>query len=228
LNCKKCHAQSLGNKGHRHGRRYYTTVPGKIKPLLIKIKDVGIPTKVTTAWLKSIGFTSSNDSGLIGVLKLARLIDDKGVPTTNWQKYRGPKGGHVLAQGIQAGYPDLFAVYPDAHARPNSDLENVFNTNTSAGKQVIQKAIGTFKNLVAEADFSEIDRLSDKDKQEFRTELNDIHSPANEIKPTKAGSMKGSSPSLHIDVQIHISSDATADKIDQIFASMSKHLYSPT
>lgn len=32
-------------------------------------------------------------------------------------------------------------------------------------------------------------------------------------------------PSLHIDVQIHISADASAEQIDQVFASMAKHLY---
>ena len=32
-------------------------------------------------------------------------------------------------------------------------------------------------------------------------------------------------PELHIDVQIHIDSSASAEQIDQIFASMAKHLY---
>lgn len=32
-------------------------------------------------------------------------------------------------------------------------------------------------------------------------------------------------PSLHIDVQVHIDSSATPEQIDQIFASMAKHLY---
>ena len=32
-------------------------------------------------------------------------------------------------------------------------------------------------------------------------------------------------PELHIDIQIHISPDADASQIDQIFASMAKHLY---
>ena len=32
-------------------------------------------------------------------------------------------------------------------------------------------------------------------------------------------------PSVHIDVQIHIDASATAEQIDQIFASMAKHLY---
>lgn len=32
-------------------------------------------------------------------------------------------------------------------------------------------------------------------------------------------------PSVHIDIQVHISPDAGADQIDQIFSSMAKHLY---
>jgi len=32
-------------------------------------------------------------------------------------------------------------------------------------------------------------------------------------------------PSLHIDIQIHIDANATPEQIDQIFASMAKHLY---
>lgn len=35
-------------------------------------------------------------------------------------------------------------------------------------------------------------------------------------------------PSVHIDVQIHISPDATASQIDQIFESIAKHLYQPS
>ena len=34
-----------------------------------------------------------------------------------------------------------------------------------------------------------------------------------------------SGPTLHIDIQIHIDSSASADQIDQIFASMARHLY---
>lgn len=33
-------------------------------------------------------------------------------------------------------------------------------------------------------------------------------------------------PTVHIDVQIHLPAAATAEQIDQIFASMAKHLYS--
>lgn len=42
------------------------------------------------------------------------------------------------------------------------------------------------------------------------------------IMPTVAASP---TPSVHIDLQIHISPDASPDQIDSIFASMAKHLY---
>jgi hypothetical protein len=32
-------------------------------------------------------------------------------------------------------------------------------------------------------------------------------------------------PALHIDIQVHISPEASPDQIDKIFASMAKHLY---
>lgn len=201
----------------------YTTVPGKIGPLLAKIREVGVPPKVTIAWLKTIGFTSSNDSSLIGALKLAQLIGENGNPTPNWQKFRGPKGKEVLAQGIMEGYSALYAVYPDAHARPNDDLENVFSTSSKAGKQAIAKAVATFKKLVAEADFSDL--VLNGGTEELHIETNELHAPLSKHKPTKATASNGGNPSLHIDVQIHISSEASAEQIDQIFASMSKHLY---
>jgi hypothetical protein len=198
----------------------YTTVAGKIKPLLDKIKTVGVPSKVTNAWLKTIGFTSSNDGSLIGVLKVAQLIDGSQVPTTLWQKFRGSEGPTALAEGIRAGYAELYGVYPDAHERPNNDLENVFSQSSKAGKQAISKAVATFKNLAKEADFSKSSPAVPAEAQHFETTT--LHAPVEGQAPRKA---RGPAPNLHIDVQVHISADASVEQIDQIFASMAKHLY---
>lgn len=43
---------------------------------------------------------------------------------------------------------------------------------------------------------------------------------------TVAAIAAATEPSVHIDIQIHIDSNATPDQIDQIFASMARHLYS--
>lgn len=197
----------------------YTTVPGNVGTLLGKIRTVGIPPKVTNAWLKTIGFTSSNDGSLIGVLKYIGFIDASGVPTPRWTQYRGAKHKETLGQAIREGYADLYAVYPDAHEQSNTDLENVFSTSTKGGKQVISKIVSTFRGLADQATFS------DKGGEDLELESEVLHTPvAKGPSATKSGG-KGGVPSLHIDLQIHISPESSADQIDQIFASMAKHLY---
>lgn len=198
----------------------YTTVPGKIPALLSKIKDVGIPPKVTQAWLKTIGFTSSNDGSLVGVLRVAGLIDQSGVPTERWSRFRGPRGKAALGEGIMQGYSNLYSVYSDAHQRANIDLEHVFGSSTKAGKQAIQKAVSTFKKLVEEAEFGE-----PAEDAQTATDSPILHAPVSDRVSASQAASNSNNPSLHIDVQVHISADASPDQIDQIFASMAKHLY---
>lgn len=196
----------------------YTTVPGKIKPLLGKIREVGVPQKVTAQWLKSIGFTSSNDATLIGILKYIGLTDSSGVPTSKWTQYRGAGYKKVLGDAVRGGYAELFAVYPDANQRSQQDLEHVFSTSSAGGRQVISKTVGTFKALADQGEFSAVSEQTD-----LHMSSGPLHTPA--AKPAAAPEFRAPGPALHIDVQIHISPEASADQIDQIFASMAKHLY---
>lgn len=199
----------------------YTTVTGKIKQLLEKVRTVGIPPKVNLAWLKAIGFTSSNDKTLPGVLKFIGFIDQSGIPTATWTAYRGARHRAVLGEAIRKGYADLFALYPDANTRSNTDLTHVFSTSSSAGAQVVSKTVATFKALVDEADFS-----ASGESAETTMLAGPLHVPAAPAAPAapKAPTSQ-SGPEVHIDIQIHISPESTAEQIDKIFESMAKHLY---
>lgn len=199
----------------------YTTVPGKIPTLLQKIRDVGVPTKTSTQWLKTIGFTSSNDASLIGVLRQVGLIDASSVPTPIWTQYRSNRHKTILGKAIRDGYAELFAVYADAQSRPNAELEDVFSTSSSAGKQTIGKTVSTFRSLVENADFGDQDSQTAVD-----TDANPLHNPIGA--PANASSSPPSTqrlPAVHIDIQIHIAPEASTQQIDDIFRSMSKHLY---
>lgn len=197
----------------------YTTVPGKIKPLLDKIRQIGVPKKAGVQWLKTIGFTSSNDTTLLGILKTVELVDPSGVPTASWAQFRGAHHRKVLGEAIRTGYTELFAVYPDAWQRSNTELEHVFSTSSSAGKQVIAKTVGTFKALCECAEFDEQTML---DMPSGPVQIPAASQPAAQVKPNLSAKH---SPSVHIDIQIHISPEAASDQIDQIFRSMAKHLY---
>jgi hypothetical protein len=110
------------------GEFTYTTVPGKIKPLLDKLRQVGTPPKATAQWLKTIGFTSSNDSTLLGVLKTIGLIDSSGVPTGRWSNYRGANHKKVLAEAIRGGLwrDDLDASGPTINLRRDRSVWIMF------------------------------------------------------------------------------------------------------
>lgn len=200
----------------------YTTVTGKIKEILTKVRTTGRPTKLTVAHLKTLGFTSSNDSTLIGVLKFIGFIDASNIPTSVWNEYRGAHHKTVLAKAIRVGYADLFAVYPDANTRSNSELSHVFSTSSSAGSQVINKTVATFKALVEEADFS-----AESEPTETTLRSGPLHEPAAAAARPLTPTSHSTNPEVHIDIQIHISPDSSHEQIEKIFESMAKHLYGP-
>jgi hypothetical protein len=193
----------------------YTTVPGKIKPLLSKIREAGIPSNATSPWLKTLGFKSSNDRSLLNILKYIGFLDGS-VPTKNWKDYRGKYHGQVLANAIREGYSELYSVYSDAHTRSPDDLEHVFGTASTAGKQVIDKTVRTFRSLCEAADFSESGIPTPSSAPAADQDLVQ--------QPPPIPNRDQSQLSLHIDIQVHISPDSSTAQIDQIFESMAKHL----
>lgn len=202
----------------------YTPVTGKLKTLLQKVRTTGIPPKLSVAHLKTLGFTSSNDTSMINVLRFIGLIDASSIPTPLWSEYRGQRHRAVLGRAIKQGYADLFALYPEANTASVSDLTHVFSTSSTAGEQVIKQTVQTFKSLVEEADFSVEDQAGAN-----VLSTGPLHTPAApSMAPGLPAQGSGSSPrhpAVHIDIQIHISPESTPDQIDKIFESMAKHLY---
>jgi len=182
-----------------------------------KIREVGVPSKAGPQWLKTVGFKSSNDPSLLTVLRFIGFVDTGSVPTEVWRNYRGAQHGQVLANAIRAGYTELFSVYPDANTRSASDIEHVVSTTSSAGKQAVGKTVRTFQNLCAVADFTATGAAGPTPPAPTP--------PSTALGQPGAPAGGGTVPSLHIDIQVHISPEATADQIDKIFESMSKHLY---
>lgn len=157
------------------------------------------------------------------VLQQIQFVNESNTPTDRWTNFRGANYRQVLANAIMDGYAELFNTYPDAYARSNEELESFFSTKSTAGKQVISKTVSTFKALCELADFSSLANSAPVSFGNTRK--------ANEILATPLQQDQSGqeslpfSPKLHIDIQIHISPDATPQQIEQIFESMAKHIY---
>jgi hypothetical protein len=194
----------------------YTTVPGKISDLFTKIKQTGIPSKVSNQWLKSLGFTSSNDGSLLTILKAVGFADSDST-TDLWKQYRGQDGNQVLAKGIHEGYAELFLTYPHAYDCSKEDLQHFFSTHSSAGKQAISKTISTFQELCKLADFSTSspeDEAIEKDQY---------------TKPSDADVREMKSPrgfAININIQLTLPETTDEKVYEALFLSMKRHLLS--
>ena len=200
----------------------YTTVPGKVAALLEKMKSVGVPPKATNDWLKSIGFTSSNDRSLLAVLKQIGLIDASGQPTKRWRDFRGTGGKQALADAIRTGYSELFATYSDADSRAVSELENFFKTHTDAGQQAIDKTVSTFRALAGFADFSVPAGRAPDAAEETDAEV--LGPSITGGSRTLVGALGAQPVTININVQLVLPESNDETVYDKFFAAMRRHL----
>lgn len=200
----------------------YTTVPGKLRDVLQKIPKIGRPDKVTVAWLKSAGWTSSNDSSIIPVLKFVGLVGQDGRPTDLWHAVRSSDTGSRarVGEGIKAAYADLFALYPDAHRKDTESLRNFFRTHTSGGEQVQSKLVQTFQTLAEFGDFEASVPADDADRHRVEPESTRTSSRTggHVAKPVASGI------SLTVNIQLQLPATADAGVYEALFVSMRKHL----
>jgi hypothetical protein len=69
---------------------------GSLAKFLDAIRTAGVPKRVTFEFLKTLGFTSSNDRPIIGVLKSIGFLDQNGVPTESYKAFRDPHQGRGI------------------------------------------------------------------------------------------------------------------------------------
>jgi len=202
----------------------YTPKPSSLPVFLDKIQSIGVPDKVTLKYITSIGFKSSNDRYISGILKSLRFTDSSGVPMERWKAYRDKRRGPAeLASAIREAYADLFAVYPDAYRKDDEALRNFFTSSTSVGEKAVSLMVSTFKTLCGLADFAETPRPSPVPLV-----------PTTDSQISQAGAPEqlakavGVSQGITINVNIQLTLPETKDSsvYDSIFESLKKHLLS--
>jgi hypothetical protein len=197
----------------------YAQSPDKLVEFIKKIPTVGIPAKANYDFLKSLGFSSSNDRTFVPILKFIAFTDGSATPTDLWKEAR-TNLGRAMAKGLQAGYGSLFHTYPNAHQQSNEALKNFFKAHSSVGDAAVAKMLSTFKALAAIADFGE-------SGDEASTVVAPGSPPAAAAIPTIAATPQtGSSGglTLNLNIELQVPSDPTGEVYEKFFAAMKKHL----
>lgn len=198
-----------------------------------------IPPQISSNYLSTLlGIGEGAAKNLLAPLKAVGLIDQDGKTTERANHWRVDDEYPQICQEIkQEIYPEeLLHLVPDPEADYDSAI-NWFMRDTGVG-QTAAKQMAHFYQMLSKADPSDgaetktkrpskrtkpTQKKQEKEQPEVAKEkISETPSVAEIAYPQTNSPITG--PSLHIDIQLHISPETSADQIDQIFASMAKHL----
>jgi len=202
-----------------------------------------IPNEVSVSYLKSLLSLTSDQAArnILSPLRQMNLIDDKNKPTDLASQWRSDSQYSKLCQKfVSELYPrELTDLFPDSSVDTKKAKDWFMNT-AKIGSSAASKIVATFmlikngqiitpseKKAKLPVHISSVQKKSNK-KERASTASSQINKSTTgvptTITPTET-KHTSQNPSLHIDLQIHISPEAPADQIDSIFTSIAKHLY---
>ena len=190
------------------------------------------PGRFTNKFLEDLGYKSSNDRLIVGVLKSLGLLNDTGEPTQRYYDFLDQtQSKKILAIGIQEAYEDLFNIKKDAQNMSQEDVKNKLKTLTQGSKSdtVIDNMARTFKTLCDYADWSDITSIPQGDMAATSSDNVISENTDSDYIEQKISSDTGtktlfSQLGLHYNIQIHLPETTNMAVYDAIFQSIKKHL----
>jgi len=220
---------------------------GGIEKMIAQLRNAFPPT-VTLDTLKRFDIAKGNERAMVDILKFIGALDDEGKKIVKasqvFLQHEDNDFQTGFAELVKSGYADLFALHGDrAWTLDASKLIAFFRTADETSSLVGQRQTLTFQTLAtlsgkldlsaARAASASKPRAAGSPRPALKpaAKVNKQPVPVVPPAPSPAAAPVGDKdhlakrvPSIHIDVQVHISPDTTAEQIDRIFASMSKHL----
>jgi hypothetical protein len=135
----------------------YTLKPGSIPDYFDAIVNAQPPERFSNKFLEGLGFKSTNDRLIIGVLKDLGFLDSDGKPTPRYFSYLDrSQSARVLAEGIREAFSDLFAVRTTANEFTPEEVRDKLRTLYAGKKtdELIKRIAVMFSALCEIADFS--------------------------------------------------------------------------
>jgi len=195
-----------------------------LEGIFAAIRNAQAPEKFTIKFLESLGFTTTNDRLIIGVLKALGFLDEASIPTQRYFEFLdATQSKNVLAQGIREAYADLFRVNNKANEMSEAEAKNKLKTLTQGAKSpnVLHLMAMTFTVLCKNADFSKTATAS---KQEKKTTVEQATTNVEKSELKKEEQER--KHTFDLAYNIHIELPATRDQAiyDAIFRSLKEHL----
>lgn len=188
-----------------------------------------------SALLGMSGERSATDNVVYPLRRLG-IIDDEGALTERGAKWRTDSGyGEACDEILAEIYPDALSHLVDDDGRPDSTAVRTWFDQQGFGASNAGQMASTYV-MIASKQIPEV--VAPSNVASAASKATAQKAPAKKASATKAPLRKATGegeggvpptpqngPSLHLDIQIHLPPDATAEQLDRIFESMAKHLY---
>jgi hypothetical protein len=216
----------------------YPKIPGQTWWKLRESFKKTVPpvlTKASLAAMLSITEESAR-ANILGPLKTIGIIDDTGKPTDLAYEWRDDNNyGEACIKIREKLYPaELYGSFNDIESTNADQIARWFISSTRCG-QATAKSYANFYLLLLKATPNDNLEQEKSSKTKNATEKPSprLNNPKESIASKRAKAVShdrttekkiSGMPELHINIQLHISPESTAEQIDKIFESMAKHL----
>jgi len=189
--------------------------------IMQKIIDGTAPPKFTFAHLKAIGFKSSNDQGVIPLLKDLGFLTPDGTPTARYHDYRDKSRSRaVLGQAIREAYEDIFHIKENPTKSDRAAIEGRFKSAHNASDRVAALQAATFLAL---ADLGDLTAKAPSGRKKDEQEKPERDSRGSTEKPA---ALTPDLPfaGLRYNIEVHLPATKDVEVYNAIFKSLKEHL----
>ena len=202
-------------------KRYLVSTKN-LNDILNKIVDGVAPPKFNLDHLKSMGFTSSADRGIIPLLKDLGFISGEGAPLQRYHAYRDrSRSKAVMAEALRNAYEDIFHIREIPTPADRSAVEGLFKSKHNSTDKVAQLQAMTFYALLTLADMKApaptalIPETAKIDTSE--EEKAPVSDPVTE-------QVSRLNTELHYTIQVHLPATKDIEVFNAIFRSLRENL----
>jgi hypothetical protein len=150
----------------------YLTSTKNLGGILNTIIGAQAPEKFTVRFLESLGYKSSAERLIIGVLKSLNFLEDDGRPTQRYHDYLDQTQSEaIMAEAVKEAYADLFQVNKNAQNMTGTEVFNKLKTLSQGqySESVLKKMSSTFISLCTQSDFANTRNVVAEDDESNET-----------------------------------------------------------
>lgn len=206
----------------------YMSSTKNVEAILNKIIEGAAPPKFTTDHLKSIGFSSSNDRGIIPILKDLKFLASDGTPLPRYHRYRDKSQSRaVMAEALRDAYEEVFHVNENPTSADRASIEGLFKSKHNSNERTAQLQAMTFFALLKLADLDATPKSSTSIPTKIQRPAEDPDSvDSTDDDQDSSVSRRTLTTELHYTIQVHLPATKEIEVFNAIFRSLRENLLS--